>query len=176
MGRLELEGFHATNNKNVDSIINEEFKIDKTRNDHWLGFGIYLFKYKIDATSWANGTYYCKDNPAIIKVNVEVEKNQYLDFDDTEEKNEFYRYFKEVLKKLSKHGRIITFKNEYQAMCFGLNIYKKDKNIDLIKHTFVNDRTRRQAKFLEFKYGYGYNEVQICITRNEVITKKELCS
>ncbi len=31
-------------------------------------------------------------------------------------------------------------------------------------------------KYKSNTLGYKYNEVQICISRNEVITKKELCS
>ena len=176
MDKFEFIGFHATSQKHANRIIKEEFIINKNRNNDWLGHGIYLFMYRADADSWAKGTYYCQPNPSVIKCFVKVEKNKYLDLDDPEALNNYDRYYNEILKLLSEKGKIISFKNKYEAMCWGLNIYKKDNNIDVVKYTFINSRTKNVMKYVNNKSGYKYNEVQICISRNDVIVKKELCS
>lgn len=156
--------------------INEEgFIINKKRNNEWLGYGIYMFLYKIDAITWGKGTYYCKDDPAIIKCVLEVEKDKYLDLDNPEEKNNYEEYFREILILLSENGKTLEFKDKYEAMCWGLNIYKKDKQVDLIQYTFRNKRTKNFMKYGNMELGYDYNEVQMCATANYVIIKKEIC-
>lgn len=176
MKKIEIIGFHATSQNNVHSIINDGFIINTNRDNEWLGYGIYLFKHKADAESWAKGTRYCKPNPTIIKCYAEVKEEKYLDLDDPEKMNEYLKYFKEVLEALSDAGKVIEFKDKNQAMCYGLNIYKKYNNIDVIKYTFTNPRTSRIMKYEKYELGYTYNEAQICISRNEVINKKEECS
>mgnify|MGYP000885822097 FL=1 len=175
MEKRRFIGFHATSKDNVNKINEEGFIINKRRNNEWLGYGIYMFLYKVDADSWARGTYYCKNNPVIIKCHVEVEEDKYLDLDNPEEKNVYESYYNEILSLMTKNGKSITFKNKYEAMCWGLNIYKKDKEIDLIKYTFKNKRTKNIMGYGNTEYGYEYNEVQMCASRNEVIVKKEIC-
>ncbi len=176
MKKLEFIGFHATSRNSANKINEDGFIINKTRDNEWLGHGIYFFIYKVDAQSWAKRTYYCKPNPVILKCLIEVEKDKYLDLDNPEEKYGYDSYYNEVLQILSKNGKSIVFKNRHQAMCWGLNLYKKDKKIDLIKYTFANNRTRNIMKYGNNKYGYKYNEVQMCVSRDDVIIKKELCS
>lgn len=176
MEKLKLTGFHATSKENVNNIVTDTFIINRKRNNDWLGHGIYLFMYKVDADSWAKGTYYCRDNPAIIKCFIEVERDKYLDLDNPEEMHNYDSYYNEVLQLLTKEGKSVVFKTRHEAMCWGLNLYKVDKNIDAVKYTFINNRTKNTMKYGNNKYGYKYNEVQICITRNEIIVEKELCS
>lgn len=174
--KLEIIGFHATSQENVNSIIEDKFKINKERCDEWLGYGIYLFKYKIDAITWGEGTYYCKPNPKVIKFYTKIEKDKYLDLDDPQKLNEYDEYYKKMLDNLSKHNKVLKFKSKYEAMCWGLNIYKKDNHIDAVKYTFENNRTKNAMKYKSNKLGYKYNETQICISNNDVVYKKELCS
>lgn len=176
MKKLEFTGFHATSLDNWNKINKDGFLINKKRKNEWLGHGIYLFTYKIDAQSWAKGTYYCSPNPVVLKCMIEVEEDKYLDLDNPEEMHKYDKYYNEILQLLSKEGKSVVFKNKYEGMCFGLNIYKKDKNIDLIKHTFPNNRTKNVMKYENNIYGYKYNEVQMCASRNEVIVKKNLYS
>lgn len=176
MKSLEFTGFHATSQKNVNSIVKDGFEINRKKCNEWLGHGIYLFKYKIDADTWANGTYYCRPNPSVIKCSVEVDEDRYLDLDDPEKLNDYDIYYKKLLKLLSEENQVIRFKNRYEAMCWGLNFYKKENNIDVVKYTFTNNRTGKIMKYKNNKFGYKYNEVQICIGRNDIIVKKELCS
>lgn len=70
---LEITGFHATSQDNVDSIIENGFIINKRRCNEWLGYGIYLFKYRLDAYTWSKGTHYCIPNPKIIKCYAKIE-------------------------------------------------------------------------------------------------------
>lgn len=176
MKRLEIKGFHATLKENTNSIITEGFNINKERCNDWLGHGIYLFQYKIDADTWANGTHYCKSSPSIIECFVEVEDDKYLDLDNPENLNNYDSYYNDLLNSLSEGGKSLTFKDKHEARCWGLNIYKKENNIDVIKYTFTNNRTKNAMKYENTKFGYKYNEVQICVSRNDIIVDKKLCS
>jgi hypothetical protein len=173
---LEIIGFHATSQDNVNSIINNGFIINKRRDNEWLGYGIYLFKYRLDAYTWGKGTYYCRPNPKLIKCYAKVEKEKYLDLDDPEKLYDYDEYYGKTLKILSNANKEIKFKNKNEAMCWGLSLYKKDKDIDAIKYTFRNDRTKNSMEYKNNALGYEYNETQICITSNKVIFKKELYS
>ena len=84
MEKLKFIGFHATSKDNIDKINKDGFIVNKKRNNEWLGYGIYVFLYKADADSWARGTYYCKNNPVIIKCSLEVQEDKYLDLDKPE--------------------------------------------------------------------------------------------
>lgn len=107
---------------------------------------------------------------------LKVEKDKYLDLDNPEELNSYNNYFKVTLKRLSDNGLTISFKDRHQAMCWGLNLFKKDQKIDLVKYTFPNNRTKNKMKYEYNQLGYKYNEVQMCVSRDELIVKKELCS
>ena len=120
MSKLKFKGFHATSQHNADKIIKDKFIINKNRKNEWLGYGIYLFRYFIDAKSWATKTYYCKKDPSIIECELEVEENNFLDLDNPEEMNEFQKYFNESLNIFSNYNEIqlCVSKNE--------NIIKKE--------------------------------------------------
>lgn len=176
MQRLEITGFHATSQRNVNSIIKDGFIINKERCNEWLGHGIYLFKYRLDAYTWGKRTYYCRPNPKLIKCYAKVEREKYLDLDDPEKLYTYDEYYKNILEILSNANKEVKFKSKHQAMCWGLNLYKKDNNIDAVKYTFKNNRTKNAMKYKNNEFGYEYNETQICISTNDVIYKKELYS
>lgn len=171
-----FEGFHATSQTSVYDILNYGFNINFSRSNDWLGHGLYLFKNKADAQSWGKSAHYCKPNPQIIRCEIEVKKERYLNLDDPKSMNKYLEFFDDLLKHLSDNAKTIEFESREQAMCYGLNIYKHAHSIDLIKYTFRNPRTKRILKYKESALGYDYNEVQICASRNEVITSKILCS
>lgn len=77
---------------------------------------------------------------------------------------------------MSEDNKEVTFSNDKEAMCWGLNLYKENYAIDLIEYTFQNNRTRNIMKYKSDQFSYGYNETQICISNNDVIYRKELCS
>jgi len=114
--KLNLKGFHATSEYNANKIIKEKFIVNTKRNNEWLGHGIYFFKYKVDAQSWGEQTYYCKPIPAIIECELEVEEDRFLDLDNPEKKNCFETYFEEVLSELTLNNISLDFKDRNQAI------------------------------------------------------------
>lgn len=176
MAKLEIIGFHATSQKNVHNILRNGFKINNKRNNEWLGYGIYLFEHHIDALTWGEKTHYCQPKPQVIRCYIKVEENKYLNLDDSQQLSQYNKYYEKTLKKVSQVGKEIIFKNRNEAMCWGLNLYKKEYEIDAIKYTFQNNRTKNIKNYASNKFSYSYNETQICITNNEVIEKMELYS
>lgn len=51
MSEEVLGVFHGTSNLIGEEILKNGFKIIKTRNDHWLGHGVYFFKDR-DLSEW----------------------------------------------------------------------------------------------------------------------------
>lgn len=47
-----LLGYHATDIKNIESIINDGFVESKASKGHWLGRGIYFFENLYYAVEW----------------------------------------------------------------------------------------------------------------------------
>lgn len=174
MTKLYLKGFHSTSEHSANNIIEDIFKINTKRKNEWLGYGIYFFKYKSDAQSWGKNTYYCNPNPVIIECEFEIEEDKFLDLDDPEKKNTYEEYFNEILSVLTTNNKSLVFRDKEEAMCFGLNLYKKEYSIDAIQYTFKNSRTKKAMGYKSNEMSYTYNEVQFCITRNDCIINKKI--
>lgn len=168
-------GYHATKKESAASILEKGFVL-KRRENHWLGQGIYFFENKVDAETWAKGTYYIKGDSCIIKCMIEARESEYLNLDSPENVEALTEYTENVKAVLSKKGISHVFDNEHVHLCWALDLFKADKGIKVIKRTFENQRTR---KINGYKYnkslGLKYYEVQICTTGNDSIVDKKIC-
>lgn len=165
---------------------------------HWLGNGIYLFKYPKDAESWGKDIKNCKEDPITLIVEAEMEEQKILDLDNPEDMDKLKAFTEMLLQEL--YGKDIDnselhFENELGLISWGLNQYKTVIETDIVKYTFTNIRTMRSLGYNDFTYNffgkykyrntkkqwnkdnritYVYNEVQYCLSNNENITNKEI--
>lgn len=182
----ETTCYHGTVKSKYIKIEKEGFKISKGKK-HWLGDGVYFFKYSKDAESWAEMVSKDNDSPLVITAEIKVE--EYMDLDNPEELNKLKR-FKETTKNKIKEAIIsgeteesLMFEDEKAGDAFIFNLYKRSKDIDMIKYTFNNNRTRNFYSFnkkdlqcdIRAMSKINYNEVQLCLTNPNDVTKiKEL--
>ncbi len=197
---IKIKGYHATNRKNYNNIMENGFHISKNKNYkyHWLGDGLYLFQYPKDAESWGKDINNCKEDPIILLVEAEIEEDKFLDLDNPEDMNKLKTFTKMLLDKLYGNNidnNELHFQNELELISWGLNQYKSVIKIDLVKYTFTNIRTMRSLDYNNFTYSffgkykyrnvnnkwnkdnnirYQYNEVQYCLSSNKSIISKKL--
>ena len=79
-----LTGYHGTTHESAEKIIEGEFH-QSTRENNWLGNGVYFYKYYSDAAIWKDidtG----KAVEEVIHVVVKVKKNQYLDMEKDDDR------------------------------------------------------------------------------------------
>lgn len=198
---VEIKGYHATNRKNYKGIIENGFYISKNtkKHYHWLGHGIYLYKYFKDAESWGKDIKNCKDDPIVLLVEASIEESKFLDMDNPEDMDKLKTFTKLLLDDMygsNIEENELHFENELQLISWGLNQYKSVIDTDLVKYTFTNTRTMRSLNYNDFTYHlfkkyeyrntknqkdkdnriiYKYNEVQYCLSDNTNITNKVLC-
>ena len=178
---IKFTGYHATESESAKDIIKNGFDTSRAqkRDDHWLGKGIYLFKYKTDAQTWTKSAPYIKNGPCVLECKVKVQSNYFLDLDDPKQMNDFLLYFDSALNELSKSGAIFSFKKKEQAMHYGLDLYKEEYNIQMIKKTFKNNRTANvnnyyNLGYIKTEWIYPFSEVQYCVTNSISIFERSL--
>ncbi len=171
---IEIKGYHATTKENANEIIKSEF-VPSIKTNEWLGHGIYFFKYKVDAESWANSNRYKNRDKAIILCDLFTDEIYYLDLDNPEELSKFNEESDKLFNNLlGVQG--LGFKSEKEKICFALNAYKLAHNIEIVTYTYKNLRTQRNMRLAGgmLDKDIGYNEVQICVKNESCIKNKEL--
>ncbi len=189
----EIIGFHGTKSSSANSIISNNFRIQKPKNtdNHWLGHGIYFYEDYELAEWWAESKiqahikkYNIKDTSEVIKAKIVA--NNIIDLDKPFELKRFSVYCEDIQKDFVRRGIVLDFvmgdnteKGQMKAAerrrCFLLDNYKNSKNIDVIIYTFTKSNpsyaTSKYRKVLE-DIGMHFNEKQICVTSVETIVKR----
>lgn len=84
-----VTGYHGTTKNNANKIVKENrFKISNNK-DEWLGKGIYFYEKYSDAVKWETKDKHHSD--AVLHVIVEIDDNEYIDFDSDKGKELFAR-------------------------------------------------------------------------------------
>jgi len=190
----ELVGYHGTKSSNISDIISNNFKepIVAKNNDHWLGHGIYFFSDYELAEWWAkikvnkhNKKYNTKDKASVIKA--EIQADQIVDLDNPFKMNDFIDFCQVFQEEIVKKGIILDFTSENKRnnspekiskrkRCFFLDVYKKDKSIEVIIYTFSKTNpsyaSSKYHRSLFKELGFHYNEKQICVSEPGNIRKR----
>ena len=190
----ELVGYHGTKSSNVSDIISSNFKepIVSKDNNHWLGHGIYFFTDFELAEWWAktkvekhNKKYHTKDKASVIKAEIQADK--IVDLDNPFKMNEFIEFCQVFQEEIVKKGVIFDFTSDKkrksspgnfkkQKRCFFLDIYKQEKNIEVIIYTFSKSNpsyaSSKYHKTLFKDLDLHYNEKQICVSKPSNICKR----
>lgn len=172
---IELDGYHGTFAQDVEDIRRNGFTYE-SREDHWLGQGIYFYD-KSDMANWfisrkiKNKSAISKI--AVIKVFLKTTSEKVLDLDTIEGVNIFY----EKLDQLWNEFKTVEFSadDERKNRCLILDVLKEVMNLDIIIYTFTPENPtygRAQAAWFHdnvFPIGIKYKETQICATDNNCI-------
>ena len=166
---FKIVAYHATNRDSAIVILDKKFRA-KERKNHWLGQGIYFFKYRASAVEWGKKTSYIKD-PVILKSRIEsnYEKN-IVDLDNPKQLQSFQKFYDNQFKKSWKKSNIV-YESEYSSVCACIDyLTKTNKNIYIIMYTFHKNSFDNflGVRFEDSKLISSYiaNENQICVTKN----------
>lgn len=159
---------HGTIKVYADSIVSSKKFCFKTRENHWLGNGVYFFVDDYEqAKLWAE---LCKKkylrkkgqtppientNKVVFELNYRVDKADYLNLDSRTDRIKLDKFIEE-LKAL---GTEINSDDEHKAMCTILDIYVEYYDIKATKYTFTNNSKSQKLSFL----GIENHGEQFCI-------------
>ena len=165
---MNIVGYHGTTVYNAKEIIKSGFKIEKckSRNDHWLGIGIYFFTDVSYAHWWAN----MREPGVVLSGNIKCDDNKYLDLDNVQEINKFTdkcRYYKKQYP-----GKYLD-KNQYR--CAMIELYKNDFDYLVVSKTFV--LTKKSTFYKKYvlhlkminEMGMPLVQRQICVGSESII-------
>ena len=166
--KLHLTGFHATEQRSADAILNKQEFRDSHKDNEWLGYGVYFFKYHANAEWWADVIVSRRSKAVILKANLEYTKEQMLDLDDPDQfglLNTTYKIAMERANELSiaKAYSPIEMKKQW---CFACNLYRQlYPQIGIISFTF-------KKKPMSIP-GMQVSECQLCVSNHDIIGSVE---
>lgn len=185
---ISLIGYHGTCDKHIDNILKDGFICDTITEGHWLGQGYYFFTEVDIALSWATDQVKKKKNKGsketVIKVEILVEREKFLNLNSPKQLNDFINYISAVF--FSEHQGFeahADFTSNRQMFRIFLDYYKNERGIKVVKKIFSKKNPRyisydiQYDKFSETlkDCGFGiYGEEQICVTDNEYILSKHI--
>lgn len=181
-----IKGYHGTSKINADNIIKKnEFNISQGEK-HWLGNGIYFFEHESLAEWWAKtklknskNKYFYNSTATVLEVEINVKKEKYLDLSDPVVLMNYHtKHYKEKLNVYASnadHKRIIpNNKNKLALFSIFLELYKKEKNIEVVKCIFNKDGYQDIGEIKndtnDFLVDMKLSEIQICVISNENIS------
>lgn len=106
---MKLEGYHNTEEKNVEHILRDGF-VSKTSDEHWLGQGIYFFA-DIDLAIDNIDMLKHESEVKTIAVEIQVDESEFLDLDKKENLNVLENIVKKTLKYSKKPVRNCRYRD-----------------------------------------------------------------
>ena len=163
---------HGTNDVFSRKILETGFDVQPvTRDDHWLGPGIYFFREDIEqALSWAIWRYrydrYTSEYHVIETV-VQVPEENFLNLDSRSGLNRLEEFYNSIVQQVEQSGvRFSDLQND-KLRHFVMKLLPP--NISVIKRTFTGtSRFDRHDAFVRMEL--ALNGVQVCVRNNEAIT------
>lgn len=167
--KKEIKVYHGTSYAHGTKILDEQEFLPSTKNNEWLGKGVYFFSDKRDAEWWARDRYKrdetLKNNPVVLSANLVYDEERFINLSDKAQMRRLVLEAKKMIRKirLSGLGAPSNFETEEELMCLCCNLYKKKYKIDLIAYNFP--RLKRNDAGFPFVW---YQE-QYCATSNSII-------
>ena len=82
MTRNRIEGYHGTTKANAMGILSQNHFRNSTKDNEWLGTGVYFFAYAGHAKWWCSHARFANCETVILQAILEYRQEQLLDLDD----------------------------------------------------------------------------------------------
>ncbi|MFW6016888.1 MAG: hypothetical protein ACOCRK_10660 [bacterium] len=156
--------YHGTDKKNVKSILQNGF-YHSSKEDEWLGAGVYFFEKDIfQAINWCTRAKVKEiDNPAVIEVDIKTDS--LIDLTLTCHYNYLMKLSKEIHKEYRKRLRSNDLNGEKLTSKHIFNILYQIKEYSVIRHVFnvTNGGTVLGTKVARV-------QIQVCVRDEECIS------
>lgn len=163
---VELTGYHGTIKENAKKIIKENHYKLSTKNDEWLGDGIYFFKDIFWANYWARMvSKNWHGQPAVLKSLISCKNEEYFDLDSVDNKKKIENSLKDFANTESSVGAP-NFENKEEMRSFYCNFYAELNNILVYSCNFPG------VGFDDL--GFPKTQVQYCVRDNSAIKSIEI--
>lgn len=164
-----IYGYHGTTQSNAEQILKSNIFIESTKNNEWLGRGVYFFQYKYHAEWWISHHRFKGKDTQILKAKLEFENSQLLDLDDPqklEELESVAQHMVDIANSTSDHTNAKF--TDQEKWCFACNAYRAlHPEIGIIVYTFGKGKLYENSNFKG-------NQRQICVSHSPIITKIEI--
>ncbi|WP_286909592.1 hypothetical protein [Clostridium sp. UBA1652] len=133
---INFEAYHGTNKSSSESIMKSKYYIPSNKDNEWLGSGVYFFidnkteKSIENSIKWAVNFKGFK-NYAVIKNNIEVDKDKAMDLNNEDWQDIFEAYKIEKIKDYKKRG-IQCNMNVKQLDCMTINDICNEMKLDIV--------------------------------------------
>lgn len=164
-----LIGYHGTTEANAINILREQHFNPSSKENEWLGSGVYFFAYKYHADWWTHSKRYRTEPTCILRATLVYNDNQLLDLDNPKQLKDLNEYVKTAVECMnSSHLGVdadISKYNMFQMFNFSCNLYKElCPEIGIIIYTFPAARSSKPGIS-----GYTGNQRQICVSQESII-------
>lgn len=178
----KLNLYHGTWLDNYNSITNSGFSIS-TKNNLWLGDGIYFFYEDIYAFKWCVGIYTNKkkvyDKEDIIKSTcilnclADIDENRIFDLTYINNQIKFDYFYNKIKNMENKYSKLLTSGKNVQGVVLNFMFREYDEykgKYDAVKQFY---RLYRENYSNEFPPSIqGIPQYQLCIKNKDVIKKE----
>lgn len=160
-----LIGYHGTTQENANKILEEKHFKESTKDNEWLGRGVYFFAFRDSAAWWIQADRYRNQDTAILKVILKYNDEHFLELDDPAQLRQFNKIVKDITSR-SKGVKNLYLKQKKNAKvwCFACNLIKQiEPDIGMIAYTFQHKDYYPDIRLCS-------NHRQICVSKHEIIT------
>lgn len=160
---VELIGYHGTSKDKAKSITKMKLFNKSTKNNEWLGHGIYFYELFEKAEWWSKNRY--KNNDCVLESKIIVDKSHYCNLDIPEKEDELFNFIKE----LEENGNYdYLFRGDTnKRRCDLFNLYSTYKDIHVLGATLLS--TNKKGKNELSNFGYQRTEKQYCVYNEDCI-------
>jgi hypothetical protein len=164
-----LRLYHGTNGVNSNKIIKAGFKLlPDTKDDHWLGPGIYFFREdKEQAILFAQARYRKASEVHVLETVLSVQENDYLDLDSRKGLGYLRDLYNQISLMLKEEG--VDMKSYTEHKLRHLIIKMLPAHITVVKRTFPAEKSNFDTFDPFIKMGLNLLGVQVCVRRPDII-------
>lgn len=166
MSKIKNIGYHGTTQANAEKILQEQRFINSTKNNEWLGDGVYFFAYQNDAEWWIKANRFKNQKTEILKADLEYTDKQLLDLDDREQLDRVETILLYFIKENNfefNNGVDLSSESWDKQICWACNLIKKiSPEIGIIIYTFLG---KKHYKYLPV----SATQRQICVSDHSII-------